>query len=404
MKLTDMLSYSLNALRYGKVRSWLTVLGIVVGISTIVVLIGLVQGLKDDINAELEGFGSNTIVISPASTRGATAAVAAFMPSKGKLYLEDYERIKRLGSVEYITPAIISRTYAKYRKEEISVSVMGVKPDVFLQVTEALELEEGRFLTDSDRKMMVIGNNIAKEQFDEEARVGSVIYLSDERYTVVGVLKKTGISFFNLDDVIFIPFEEAQDIFSDIMAEDEITAIRMTVKEGEDPGEVAEEIEDILLAAHRVTEDEKDFSVVTAEFINEQLNEITGILSLFMGAIAGISLVVGGVGISNTMFMAVLERTREIGMLKAVGATEGEIQRLFLVESSMIGFFGGIAGLVLAFVLIAIIDASGYVPAVFIPWVAGGALIFAATVGILAGVFPAREAARLDPIEALRYE
>jgi putative ABC transport system permease protein len=404
MKLTDMVSYSFNALRYGKVRSWLTVLGIVVGISTIVILIGLVEGLRQDITSELEGFGSNTIVISPASTSGATAAAASFMPSKGKLYMEDYERIKRLGSVEYITPAIISRTYAKYRKDEISVSVMGVKPDVLLQTTGMVELEEGRFLTDNDRKMMVIGNNIAKEQFDEEVRVGSVIYLSDERYTVVGVLKKTGSSFFNLDAAVLIPFEEAQDMFSDIMAEDEITGIRLTVKEGEDPVEVAEEIDDILLAAHHVTEDEKDFSVVTAEFINERLGEITGLLSLFMGAIAGISLIVGGVGISNTMFMSVIERTREIGMLKAVGATEKEIQGLFLVESSMIGFFGGIAGLILAFVLITIIDLSGYVPAVFIPWVAAGALIFAATVGILTGVLPARQAAALDPIEALRYE
>lgn len=404
MKLSDMVSYSFNALHYRKVRSWLTVLGIVVGISTIVILIGLVQGLSDNITKELEGFGSNTIVISPASAAGASAAASAFMPSKGKLYMEDYEKIKRLGSVEYITPAIISRTYAKYRKDEISVSVMGVEPDVFLQITETIELEEGRFLTNGDRRTAVVGNNLAKEQFDDEVRVGSVIYLSDERYTVVGVLKKTGSAFFNIDDVVFIPLEEAEDMFSDIMAEDEVTGIRLTVKDGEDPVEVAEEIEDILLAAHHVTEDEKDFSVITAEFINEQLEEITGLLSLFMGAIAGISLIVGGVGISNTMFMSVIERTREVGMLKSVGATEDEIQKLFLVESSMIGFFGGIAGLTLAFILIVIIDASGYVPAVFIPWVAAGALIFSATVGILAGVFPARQAAKLDPIEALRYE
>ncbi len=404
MKLTDMFSYSLNALRYGKVRSWLTVLGIVVGISTIVILIGLVQGLSDDITAELEGFGSNTIVITPISASGIGAAASAFMPTKGKLYMKDYERIKRLGSVEYITPVIQGRTYAKYKKDELSVSVIGTDPEVFKQTTGILELEEGRFLTDADRKSVVVGSNIAKEQFDEEVRVASVIYISDERYTVVGVLKKTGSAFTNLDDVLFIPFEEAEDMFSDIMAEDEITAIRLTVKEGEDPEEVAEEIDDILMAAHRVTEDEKDFSVISAAFINEQLESITSILSLFMGAIAGISLIVGGVGISNTMFTSVIERTREIGMLKSVGATEEEIQRLFLIESSLIGFFGGLVGLVFAFLIIILIDLSGYVPAVFIPWVAAGALIFSAVVGIIAGVLPARQAAKLDPIEALRYE
>ncbi len=400
MKLTDMVSYSFNALRYGKVRSWLTVLGIVVGISTIVVLIGLVQGLKDDITSELEGFGSRTIVITPSSV----SAAASFMPTQGKLYLEDYERVKRLGAVEYITPIVTGRTYAKYKKDEISLSVFGIEPEIFKQVTGVLELEEGRFLTDADRKSAVIGNNIAKEQFDEEVRVGSVLYLSDERYTVVGVLKKTGSSFTNFDDAVFIPFREAEDMFSDIMAEDEITAIRLTVKEGDDPEEVAEDIETLLLSAHKVSEDEKDFSVITSAFINQQLDEITGMLSLFMGAIAGISLIVGGVGISNTMFMSVLERTKEIGTIKAIGATHSEIEKLFLVESSLIGVFGGLAGLTIAFVLIIIIDFSGFVPAVFIPWVAAGALAFAAIVGILAGYFPARQAARLDPIEALRYE
>ena len=400
MKLTDMLSYSLNALRYGKVRSWLTVLGIVVGISTIVVLIGLVEGLKQDITGELEGFGSNTIVITPSSI----SAAASFMPTQGKLYLDDYERVKRLGAVEYITPVITGRTYAKYKKDEISLSAFGVEPEVFKQVAGTIELEEGRFLTDADRKSVVIGNNIAKDQFDEEVRVGSVIYLSGERYNVVGVLKKTGSSFTNFDDAVFISFEEAEDMFMDILAEDEITAIRLTVKEGENPEEVAENIETILLSAHKVSEDEKDFSVITSAFINEQLNEITGMLSLFMGAIASISLIVGGVGISNTMFMSVIERTKEIGTIKAIGATPSEIERLFLFESSLIGFFGGLAGLALAFILIVIIDASGYVPAVFIPWVAGGALLFSATVGILAGYFPARQAAKLDPIEALRYE
>jgi len=400
MKLTDMLSYSFNALHYGKVRSWLTMLGIVVGISTIVVLIGLVEGLKQDITSELEGFGSRTIVVTPSGI----SAAASFMPTQGKLYLDDYERVKRLGAVEYITPVITGRTYAKYKKDEISLSAFGVEPEVFKQVTGTIELEEGRFLTDSDRKSVVVGYNIAKEQFDEEVRVGSVIYLSEERYTVVGVLKKTGSSFTNFDDAVFIPFEEAEDMFSDIMAEDEITAIRLTVKEGDDPEEVAEEIETILLSAHKVSEDEKDFNVITSAFINEQLNEITGVLSLFMGAIASISLIVGGVGISNTMFMSVIERTKEIGTIKAIGATPSEIERLFLVESSLIGFFGGLAGLALAFILIVIIDASGFVPAVFIPWVAGGALLFSATVGILAGYFPARQAAKLDPIEALRYE
>jgi putative ABC transport system permease protein len=331
-------------------------------------------------------------------------AATSFMPTKGRLYMRDYERVKRVGGIDYITPAVTGRTTAKYKKDEITVSIMGVEPDVFPHIAGTLEVEEGRFLTGTDRKAVVIGNNIAKERFDEDVGVSSVLYISGERYIVVGVLKKTGTSFTNFDDVIFMPFDEAQNMFSSTMAKDEINGIRLTVREGEDADAIADEINDILLAAHHVTEDDKDFSVITATFINERLNEVTGTLSIFMGAIAGIALVVGGVGISNTMFMSVLERTREIGVLKAIGATEWEIQKLFLVESSMIGFLGGFAGLCIAFVLILLISALAGIPAVFIPWVAAGALLFSAVVGILAGVFPARQASRLDPVESLRYE
>ncbi|NYZ77184.1 ABC transporter permease, partial [Candidatus Micrarchaeota archaeon] len=312
--------------------------------------------------------------------------------------------VKRVGGIDYISPAITGRTTVKYKKDEITSSIMGIEPDVFTNIAGTLEIEDGRFLAGTDRKSVVIGGNIAKERFDEDVGVSSVLYISGERYTVVGVLKKTGTSFTNFDDVIFMPFDEAQSMFSGTMAKDEITAIRLTVKEGEDADAIADEINVILLAAHHVTEDEKDFSVITATFINERLNEVTGILSIFMGAIAGISLIVGGVGISNTMFMAVLERTREIGVLKAIGATEWEIQTLFLVESSLIGFLGGFAGLCVAFVLILLISSLAGIPAVFIPWVAVGALLFSAAVGIAAGVFPARQASRLDAIEALRYE
>ncbi|MEM2908718.1 MAG: ABC transporter permease [Candidatus Bilamarchaeaceae archaeon] len=405
MNIPDMVFYSVNALRYSKLRSWLTVLGIVIGISAIVVLVGLVQGLKNDIIAELSAFGSDTIIITPISTtRGAVGmASMAFMPTKGRMFMTDYERVKRIGGIDYITPVILSRTTVRYKDEENSVSVIGAEPDAFSHIVSSIEIEKGRFLTSSDRRAVVIGNNIARERFENDMDISSTVYIAERRYTVVGVLKKAGTSFVNFDDMIILPFEEAQEIFSDALGEDEITGIRLKVKEGENVEEIAEEINSALLGAHHITEDEKDFSIVTPKFINERLDAMTSTLSLFLSAIAGISLLVGGVGISNTMFMAVLERTREIGILKAVGATEWEIQKLFLVESALIGAFGGFIGLCIAFLLIQLFVAFG-ISAVFIPWVAVAALLFSACIGMAAGFFPARQAAALDPVEALRYE
>ena len=156
-----------------------------------------------------------------------------------------------------------------------------------------------------------------------------------------------------------------------------------------------------MLAAHRVTEDNKDFSVITSDFINQQLDQVTGILSIFLGGVASIALLVGGVGIANTMFMSVAERKREIGILKSIGAREEEILRLFLVESSIIGFAGGFFGLVLAYILSYLITFLSGVTVIIDPSIVIGAILFSATVGVISGVFPAKQAAELDPVEAL---
>lgn len=404
MNIVEMINYAFNALRYRGLRSWLTVLGIVVGITTIVVLIGLVQGLKDDITEQIKGFGANTIIISPATSSGTAGPGSSFATTKGKLYMTDYERVKRLGSIAYITPVIAGTTSARYRDKEISLSVLGIEPELFKQTAGTLNIEKGRFLTSSDRHVVVIGQNVAYEKFDEDLQISSPLYLEDQRFLTVGIIAKTGSTFASQDDAVYISLDDARVLFSDRLAENEISSMRISVKEGENPDEVADEINSIMLASHRVKEEDKDFTITTASSINKSVDNVTGILGIFMGAIAGISLLVGGVGITNTMFMSVLERTREIGTLKALGANEKDIQKLFLVESIMIASVGGLIGLAAAFVIIILIKTFGGVPAAFIPWVALAAILFSGTVGALAGYFPARQAARLDPVEALRYE
>ncbi len=404
MNLKDMVDFSLNALLHQKLRSFLTVLGIMVGISSVILLVGLVQGLKTDILEQLEDFGPRTIIITPISTEGGggLGAAAQFMPTAGKLFEKDYERVKRLPEIKSITKVISGQTTVVYKDESISAAVLGIEASLF-DDTVPVEMESGRFLEDTDQGVAGVGSDVA-DGFDEKVRTQSNLYLGGKRFKVVGVLKPTGNTFAPIDNVVFIPFDDAEELFNESLLEDEISAIRLTLKEGSNVTAAAEEIEDIMMASHRVTEDEKDFGVISPDFINERFTTVLDLITIFLGAIASVSLIVGGIGISNTMFMSVMERRREIGTMKAVGATTKQIRDIFILESSIIGLLGGFLGLLLAmfvaFVLIGVFD----ITFMFDPLVIVGSVIFSIVIGLISGTFPAIEAAKVDPMIALRYE
>ncbi len=404
MKPEDMVAYATRSMRSRSLRSWLTILGIIVGISAMVILVGMVQGLKNTVEEQLQNFGPRTILVYPADvSKAATYGSPQMMPTAGKLYESDFQRLRKIGSIDLITKVILGRVDVAYRNESISASIFGIQPDIYRQTSSTVEIATGRLLSETDRKALVIGSALAASGFKQEVQVGSVIMLSGERFSVVGVLKKTGNSIVQLDNAILIPFDDAKDLLGDELAPNEISAIRITVKEGEDVEAAGQEINDVMLASHRKTEDNKDFSVVTPGYINSQVDQTTSMLSLFLGAIAGISLVVGGVGIANTMFMTVLERRQEIGVLKAVGMPENDILGLFLVESALIGIGGGALGLLLGAMVLEVANLLGF-PAALPLALAVGAVVFSALVGAVAGYVPARQAAEVDAVEALRYE
>jgi putative ABC transport system permease protein len=404
MNLPDMINYSLRALHIRSVRSWLTIIGIIVGITAIVVLIGMVQGLRVDVQGQLEAFGSRFIVVVPVDVSQVAAfGGTALAPTAGKLFEKDYERVKKVAAIDVITKVVTGRVNAEFKEDQKSASIMGIQPEIFTETITGLEIETGRFLTDSDSKAVVIGTSIAEDTFEKKVELGSNIYLSGEKFKVVGILKKTGDGFAQLDSIIMVNLDESRALVGDSLVKNEISAIRMLVKEGEDVEEAADEVNDIMLASHRTTEDKKDFSIISPKFINDQVEETTGILSLFLGAIAGISLLVGGVGIMNTMFMSVLERRREIGMLKSIGMRKNDILQIFLLESVMIGLAGGMLGLILGTLLLLLFSYIG-LPAALLPEVGIGAVVFSIAVGMISGYIPARSAADLDPVEALRYE
>jgi len=407
MNLREMAYYSLDYLQHHKLRSFLTVLGIVVGISSVILLVGLVQGLKSDVLKQLEDFGPRTIIITPqsATSSGGGFGASSFLPTKGKLFEKDYERIDKLADIASITKIVMGQTTVVFKNESIGGSVYGIEAGVF-DDTVPVEIEAGRFIQAGDRGVAGLGASIATgfKQTKEDVKTGSVISLSGKRFRVIGVLKPTGNSFAPLDSVIFIPIDDARELFNNTLLPNEISAIRLTLKEGSDVDAAGERITDILIASHHVTNDTKDFSVITPTFINKRFSGVLDTLTLFLGAIASISLIVGGIGISNTMFMSVLERRREIGTMKALGAKTDQIRDLFIVESAIIGFIGGFIGLFFAISVGLALVYLANIAFVFDPLVIGGAIVFSIGIGLFSGTFPAIEAAKVDPIEALRYE
>lgn len=404
MRTEDMVSYSMRNLKHQSLRTWLTIVGIVVGVAAVIVLVGLADGLRSEVSTQLAAFGPKTIVITPISTAGGIGGGGVSLrPTLGRLFEKDADKIRTMEGVDIVTKVIMTNVDAKFRNAHISASIMGVEPAHYTETT-TIKVAEGRFLQPGDRKVAVIGHSIAKDTFvDAEVRVNNVIELAGQKYTVVGVLEKSGTSFGPVDSAIFVNYPDGRELAGSALAPREINAVRVIVAPGFDTEAVANNIEFALASLHKVPLDDKDFTIITPKYIADQVNNVLGTLTLFLGAVSGIALVVGGVGISNTMFVSVMERTKEIGVLKSVGAQSWQIERLFQVEAAMIGLVGGVIGVIAGLIVVVLlsffgVNATPSIPTVLISF------IIAMGVGMLGGSIPARNAARIPAVEAMRYD
>lgn len=402
--LLESLRSALEAIKTNKLRSLLTTLGIIIGVTTVISVISVITGLKQKIATSFSSLGANVLYIQKYPWVMGGAGVDWWKIRQRKnLGMEEYKALKEYGSsFTYVAPQISNRFDVKHGDKKVDgVSVDGTTEDFPEIMNQQVKL--GRFLSTDDiqykRDVCVLGNDVATTLFPDENPVGKTVRINGRVFTVIGLLEELGeLMGQSMDNVAVIPYTTMTKFTG------RRRSLTITVL-AEDEDEAREEIRWILRRVRRVKEDEEDdFSINSAGALTRQFNQLTRALFIIMVGIAGISLVVGGIGIMNIMLVSVTERTREIGVRKAIGAKSSEILGQFLLESIMICFVGGFIGILLGFSLTKLISLTGNIPFGMPIWAILLGFGFSFIIGVFFGFYPARKAAALNPVEALRYE
>jgi len=406
MKTKDILQETFMALKGNKVRSGLTMLGIVIGIASVIAMTAIGTGAQDSISSSIQSIGANLIVVSPGAPRGVGQQVRQERGSAKTLTLGDVEALKTLEGVKNVTAEVSGRYQVTAKGTNTNTTVDGVTSS-YLDVRN-LQIEDGDFISDvqnqSGSKVAVIGPTVQTDLFGEGTSViGQTIRIKSIQFKIIGLTKaKGGSGFQNADDMIYIPLTTAQRYFS---GDEYVTSVSVSAENADITTQVQEEITSVLLDRHNISDSASaDFSTMNQADIIATASSVTGTFTALLAAVAGISLVVGGIGIMNMMLTTVTERTREIGLRKAIGAKRRDINRQFLIEAVMLTFIGGIMGVILGWgvsfgmTALGIIQAQVSLSSVFL------AFGVSALIGIVFGYYPAQRASKLNPIEALRYE
>lgn len=400
---------ALESLSGNKLRSGLTVLGIVIGVAAVIAMLAVGQGAQASITGSISGIGTNLLFVFRGDSNNEVR-------NPKPLTLGDAEALRdqfAAPSIEAVAPALQGNGIVSFAGEQTSTQLFGVTPEYF-QVRN-LNVAEGELITEEHilgrASVVLLGSDVAELLFDRTSGLtGETVRIEGQPFRVIGVLEpKGGGAFGSEDDQVIIPFTTAQSRLIRRSTNDRVDIIFVQALDGDVVTQASDEISQILRTRHRTEVGADDFTVFTQQDLLTTFESITGILTIFLGGIAGISLLVGGIGIMNIMLVSVTERTREIGLRKALGARKRDILTQFLTESSLLSLIGGLIGIglgwLISYIVGQIAEASG---TAFTPIVGVDAIllatIFSAAVGLFFGIYPANRAASLEPVEALRYE
>ncbi len=402
----NLLKVAINALKRNKMRSFLTMLGIIIGVASVITMLAIGQGSKKSIQDQIASMGSNMLFVMPGNMR--MGGVQQGSSSSQRLTVSDVSAIKTgCDAIIAVSPEVRSSGQAVYGNSNWPTTIYGGS-EQYLEI-RSWQVVSGRNITDSEAegsaKVCLVGRTVADELFGEGIDpTGETIRFKSIPFKIIGVLGEKGQNSFgqDQDDVVIAPYTTVQ---KRILAQTHIQSIQMSARSAEESELAQSQVEEVLRRTHKLRENEdNDFEIRSQEELATTMTSVTEILTILLGAIAGISLLVGGIGIMNIMYVSVTERTREIGLRMSVGGRSVDILLQFLIESILLSVFGGLIGILIGFGASSVVEALTSWP-ISVMW---GSVILAfavcTVIGVFFGWYPARRAAELDPIEALRFE
>ncbi len=407
MTIFDILHETYSAIFANKVRSGLTMLGIVIGISSVIVMLSIGQGAQTSIESSIQSIGSNLIMIMPGAQKGPGMQVSSGRGSAKSLTISDADAIsEQISNVNAVAPEVSGRYQVAASGQNTNTSITGVNAEY--QTVRNITISEGDFISEQNvnsmSKVAVIGPNVKEDLFGTEETdiIGKKIRINKIDFTIIGITKvKGGTGFGSQDDLIWIPISTAQRFLS---GDEYVTTISVQAKDAESATQIQEDVTSLLLEKHNIKDGVADFSTFNQADIAATATSITQIFTILLGSVAGISLVVGGIGIMNMMLTTVTERTREIGLRKAIGAKRKDISLQFLIEALMLTFIGGAVGIILGWLISFLINYFNLIATEVSVFSIVLSFTVSAAIGVVFGYYPARRAAGLNPIDALKYE